>query len=34
MGVSMQVAQNGWFVMDNPIKLDDLEGTPPISGNP
>jgi hypothetical protein len=26
-------ARNGWFVMDNPIKMDDLEVSP-ILGNP
>ena len=29
----MGVPQNEWFVMEIPIKIDDLEGTP-ISGNP
>jgi hypothetical protein len=24
----MEVSQNGWFVIDNPIKLDDLEVPP------
>ena len=34
MEVSINVIPpNGWFTMENPIKVDDLE-VPPISGNP
>jgi hypothetical protein len=32
-GGSMEVSQNGWFVIDNPIKLDDLE-VPPFQETP
>ena len=31
-GIQGRVPQNGWFLMENPIEMDDLGGTP-IFGN-
>ena len=28
--IEVQVPQNGWFLMENPIKMDDLGGKPTI----
>ena len=27
------VPQNGWFILENLLKMDDLGGNPPIFGN-
>ena len=28
------IPQNGWFIRENPINMDDFLGVPPIFGNP
>ena len=35
MGVfpKIGVPENGWFIVENTIKVDDLGGCPPIFGN-
>ena len=36
LGIDMgkiMVPQNGWFIMENPLKMHDLGGFPPIFGN-
>ena len=29
----IRIPQNGWFIMENPIKMDGLGGKPTIFGN-
>ena len=33
MGISKRVPQNGWLIMENPIKMDDL-GVPLLTETP
>ena len=33
MGVSKNRGTPKWYIMENPIKMDDLGGVPPIFGN-